>query len=457
MSQVSLKFLEDSILLHSSAQSNYYSRRSDIQLLDELKAYREHIKNRSEELNRELIAGRNKLGAYFGTALAAEPKFEQLMRASLYFDQLLIKDPLIPHGRESAPNSEEITQFVGVEEGKLDRRAVAEAASLITRLLPLVRGGIVKLVPSSMEHEPPREARVTYSPNLFAERVPEPLLPWFQDRAEVFPIRIRQDGGIEPLMESDLEPCCTILVRLRELNQERVFQYLTAGEQRMLPNGKLAVRFQKPAPDQTPSPEEFQYWVKQSINQVSGDAFRRIASDLRISAACGKMMLTDSQNVADLLRLRVTEHEKIDEDLATLALQFELPFLDRLTADDLMVIRKRYGGAFEAFRSELRWQLRDLRGIKSPEHLQQGLENVQHEMTEVQVRRIQADTRQLQSHLFRETVIGLGSLVTVVASNGASLASLLWAADKAWEYGLDYGEIRRNAAYFVWQLQKRAK
>ena len=457
MSQVSLNFLEDSILLRPSAQCSFYSSRSDVQLLDELKAYREHIKNRLEELNRELLAGRDKLGAYFGTSLVAEPKFAQLMRAGLYFDQLLIKDPLIPHGRESAPDSEVMTQFLGVEEGKLDRRAVAEAACLITRLLPLIRGGVVKLVPSSMEHEPPQEVRVTYSPNLFAERVPKPLLPWFQDRAEVFPIRSRADGGFEPLMESDLEPCCNILVRLRELNQEHVFQYLTIGEQQMLPNGELAVRFQKPAPDQTPSPEEFQNWVTQSINQVSGHAFRRIASDLRISAACDKMMLTDSQSVADLLRLRVTEHGRLDEDLATLALQLELPFLDRLTADNLMVIRKRYGGAFEAFRSGLRRQLRELRGINSQEHLRQSLENIQHEMTEVQLRRIKADTRQLQNHLFRETVIGLASLVTVVASQGASLASLWWAANKAWKYGLDYGEIRRNPAFFVWQLQKRAK
>lgn len=456
MSQVSLKFLTDSILLDPSAQTNCYSSLSDQELLDKLMAYREHLKDQWKQLNGELIAGRGKLGAYFGSSLATEPKFDQLMRASLYFDQLLIKDPLIPHGRESAPDSKEIMQFIGVEEEKLDRRAVAEEARLITRLLPLIRGGIVKLVPSSMEHEPPQEVRVTYSPNLFAERIPAPLRPWFHNRAEVKPLRLRADGIWEPLIESDLAPCSAILVRLRGLNQEECFFYLAIDEQRKLSNGKIAFQFKKPMSDQRPRLEEFQAWVRQSINQTSGGAFSRIASDLRISAACDTMMLTDSQGVAELLRLRVTECGRIDEDLAELALQFELPFMDRLTADDLMAIR-RHGEAFEGFRSELRRNLRELRGIKSQEDLQQGLENVQHDITEVQVRRIQTDMRQLRGHLFREAVIGFASLATVIVSQGLSFAPLWWAADKAWKHVQDYREIRRSPAFFAWQLQKRTQ
>lgn len=420
-------------------------------------AYREHIKNRREELNRELVAGRGKLGAYFGMSLVAEPKFEQLMRAALYFDQLLVKDPLVPHGRESSHESEMMEQFIGSKYEKLDRQAIAEAACLISRLLPLVRGDVVKLVPSSLEHEPPKEVRFTYSPDLFSERVPAPLLPWFYNQVEVLPVRRRADGVLELSKGLDLMPCNDILVCLRELNQEHVFHYLPIVEQKMLPNGELTIQFQKPAPDQRPTLEEFQIWVRQSVNQASGYAFRRIASDLRVSAACDTMMFTDSQGIAEFLRLQVTEHGRINEELATLALQFELPFLDRLTADDLMIIRRRHGESFEGFRSELRRQLRELRGVRSQKDLQRGLENIQQDITEVQMRRIQAHARQLRGHLFREAVIGFASLATVIASQGVSLASLWWAADKAWEHGLEYGEIRRNPAFFVWQLQKRAK
>ena len=457
MSKVSLKFLTDSILLDPSAHINYFSSLSDRQLMDELMAYRGHIQDRGEELNRESVAGRGKLGAYFGTSLASEPKYDQLMRASLYFDQLLIKDPLIPHSQESAPDSKVMAKYLGLGEETLDRHAIADAASLIIRILPLIRGGIVKLVPSSIEHEPPKELKATYSPNLFAERVPATLHKWFCDRAIVLPIRRRADGVLEISEESDLTPCSSILVQFHGLDQEYGFHHMAIEEQHMSPNGKLTVRFKKPGPDYRPSLEEFQIWVKQSINQASGYAFSHIASDLRISAACDTMMFTDSQGVADLLSLRVNERGKRDEDLATLALQFELPFLDRLTADDLMTIRHRHGGAFECFRSELQRQLRELRGIKSKEDFQQGLENIQHEITEVQVRNIQADMKQIRSHIFREAVIGIASLATVIPSKGASIASLLWAVDKAWEHRLNYGEILRNPAFFVWQLQRRAK
>ena len=106
------------------------------------------------------------------------------MRAGLYFDQLVIDDPLFQHGREPTSGSDAFARFAGYEAGGLDRRAVAAGARSIAMLQPLVSGGVLKLVPASIQHEPPHELGISYSPTLFSERVPAPLLRWFHDRAE---------------------------------------------------------------------------------------------------------------------------------------------------------------------------------------------------------------------------------------------------------------------------------
>ena len=457
MSQVSFGFLRDSILLNPAAQENLFSDLTDKELVTELSTYREHILDRLGELQNEVLDGGNRLGAYFGASLCTEPKIRQLIRAGLYFDQLVIDDPLFPHGREPTSGSEAYAKLVGYEVGPLDRRAVAEAARLVATLQPLVSGGLLKLVPASIQHEPPREVSISYSPTLFSERVPAPLLPWFHDRKEVLPMRRRDGAGWEARRGDKLEPCRAILVRLRGFDGDTTFFLTGIKKHEPVPGRENLVRVTQWIPDEPPDPETFRNWVSQSVNQFSGDVYRRVASDMRNAAGFGTMMFTDSQFVSELLELQMTEQGGIQEDLANLAMRFELPFLDDLAVDDLMTIRELEGEAFENYRLELQRQLRGLRAIGSEEELVRCLEEVQHEMAEVQVRHVQKEVRRLNRDLFRKTVIGAASLAAVVPSQGISLATLLWAGDKIWKHALEYDEVRREPSYFVWRLLQRAQ
>ena len=457
MSQVSFGFLRDSILLNPAAQENLFSDLTDKELVTELSTYREHILDRLGELQNEVLADGNRLGAYFGASLCTEPKIRQLIRAGLYFDQLVIDDPLFPHGQEPTSGSEAYARLAGYEVGPLDRQAVAEAARLVAMLQPLVSGGLLKLVPASIQHEPPREVSISYSPTLFSERVPAPLLPWFHDRAEVLPMRRRDGAGWEARRGDELEPCRAILVRLRGFNGVMTFHLTGIKRLEPLPDRENLLRVTQWIPDEPPDPETFRNWVSQSVNQFSGDVYRRVASDMRNAAGFGTMMFTDSQFVSELLELQMTEQGGIQEDLANLAMRFELPFLDDLAVDDLMTIRELEGEAFENYRLELQRQLRGLRAIGSEEELVRCLEEVQHEMAEVQVRHVQKEVRRLNRDLFRKTVIGAASLAAVVPSQGISLATLLWAGDKIWKHALEYDEVRREPSYFVWRLLQRAQ
>ena len=457
MSHVCFSFLADSILLDPAAQENLYSNLTDNELVTELSTYREHVLDRLRELENETLASGHGLGAYFGASLCTEPKIRQLMRASLYFDLLVIDDPLFPHGREPTSDNEAYTRFFGYEVGPLDRHAVAKAARLVAMLQPLVVGGLVKLVPASIQHEPPREVNVSYSPTHFSERLPVGLLPWFHDRAEVLPMSRREGAGWEARRRDKLDPCRAISVRLRGFNGAMAFHLAAIKSHEPVPGRESRLRVTQWIPDEPPDSETFRNWITQSVNQFSGDVYRRVASDMRNAADSGTMMFTDSQLVSELLELQMTERGGIRESLANLAMRFELPFLDDLSVDDLMTIRQMEGEAFENYRLGLQRQLRSLRGIESDEELVRRLEEVQHEVAEVQVRAVQNEVRRLKRNFCREAVIGAASVAAVIPSQGISLATLLWASSKVWEHALKYDELRREPSYFVWRLQQLAQ
>ena len=131
--------------------------------------------------------------------------------------------------------------------------------------------------------------------------------------------------------------------------------------------------------------------------------------------------------------------------------------LDDITVDDLMTVRQLEGEAFENYRLELQRQLRSLRAIESEAELVRRLEEVQHEIAEVQVRHVQKEVRRLNRDLLREAVIGGASLAAVIPSQGISLTTLLLAGNKIWKHALEYEEVRRESAYFVWRLLQRAQ
>ena len=192
------------------------------------------------------------------------------MRAGLYFDQLVIDDPLLPHGREPMSGSEAYARLAGYEVGSLDRRAVAEAARSVAMLRPLVSGGLLKLVPASIQHESPREVSISYSATLFSERVPAPLLRWFHDRAEVLSMRRRDGAGWEARQGDKLEPCRAILVRLRGFDGSMTFHLTGIKKHEPVPGRENLLRITQWIPEEPPDPETFGTWIAQSVNQFLG-------------------------------------------------------------------------------------------------------------------------------------------------------------------------------------------
>jgi hypothetical protein len=173
-------------------------------------------------------------------------------------------------------------------------------------------------------------------------------------------------------------------------------------------------------PDTPPPLAQFQAWVTQSINQSGGKLLEHLHVDMTHADHTGSMLLTQSERLGELLTMR-TADATVMQDLAQLALQVDLPILAQVSVDDLMNIRNDYGVAFLNFRLALQRHLRELRTADRGV-IRKKLENLQHELQEVQVAEVQKEVRRVEREVLRSLVIGAVSLGAVMPTTGWSLA-----------------------------------
>ena len=256
------------------------------------------------------------------------------------------------------------------------------------------------------------------------------------------------------LRREKLQPCRAIAIGFRG-SEIIAVQHLTAHEATRDPVDKNAIHGRIWIPSEPPGEAEFRTWVAQCVNQAAGALCKQIAADIEQVGKTGTMMFTDSKLVSDLLDVHLTEKGRLREDLANLALRFELPFFDDLSIADVMAIRQAEGEAFENYRLELQRHLRQLRAVDSNTELRRRLEEVQHEMAEVQVRHVSNEMGRLKRKHFRNAVMGVASVATVIPTHGLSVAGLLMVADATKRVFDERDTVRQHPAYFTWRLKRK--
>ena len=208
-------------------------------------------------------------------------------------------------------------------------------------------------------------------------------------------------------------------------------------------------------PDSPPPEEEFEAWVQQSVNQAGGDVLRHLQVDLVHAAHSRSMFLTESAFLADLLRVR--SGPTLSEDVARFALQLDLPVLAGISVEDLMRVRNEYGEAFHAFRLTLQRHLRELRTLQDASVIEKKLQNLQHELEEVQVADVEKEARRIQREVRKSLVIGAVSVGAAVSTTGWTLTGLVPAAAAAYRASTGYRDrVKEHPAFFLWKLKDRA-
>jgi hypothetical protein len=188
---------------------------------------------------------------------------------------------------------------------------------------------------------------------------------------------------------------------------------------------------------------------------TAGGIFDHVISDLVNAGNAGSMLLSRSPFVTDLLALQVGKNETLRADVARLSLSLSLPYLHGISMEQLMRIRSEEGEAFQNFRRALEAKLREVRIETDEEKLRLKLQNIEHELSEVQVAEVDREVHRFRRNLAISALVGTASLMTVVPSGGMSLATLILGAAGGLKSLSEFQEkVRDNPAYFLWRLAK---
>lgn len=163
--------------------------------------------------------------------------------------------------------------------------------------------------------------------------------------------------------------------------------------------------------------------------------------------------LTTSPLVLELLREIGSIKNNVSTDTANFFLNFELPFLDDVDESTLMKVRQQDGEVFQNFRSELKKRLLELRAERDPKMLKTKSENLYHELSEIELPRLDRKVRSLQKKVLAEAGIVIAGLSSSVYTGGSGVLAAAMAAFQGYKTYEDYRrEVRLNPSFMLWQV-----
>jgi hypothetical protein len=211
-------------------------------------------------------------------------------------------------------------------------------------------------------------------------------------------------------------------------------------------------------PEELPDKARFEAWVIQSINQTAGHVYHRTVVENSFSYKFGASYLTNSPFMFDLLKQIVPVNDDIATNSVNAVLNMDLPFLDEVDIEVLMKIRSDEGEAFESFRKELDKQLREMRQISDPETLKKKMEDVVHELSEVQVPHMTRKLTSLKKQFFAEAGIMAGGLYGAIQTGGWTIPVAVLAAFQGYRSIVEYrAQTKENPAFFLWKTLRKSE
>jgi len=450
MGSITYEFLADSILFDDGEIDNSYSSLTDNQLENILFDYRQHCLSNIAELTKEITENKSSLKVL--SSIEKMP-YETLKQGALYFDQFVIYDPLFQKSAPRGQVSDAMSEYLGYQQNRINRKGIADAAKLLKAITPMIVADFVKILPLSKPFEPPKEIPINLPINYYADDLPKELMDYCRERAIVKSMRQVKEGW-QIIDEQDLTPA--IFVDFQELNNHKGFIYNFVHQEfvkseepnQFLTNIKLA--------DYPMDKRTWDIWVYQSINGSAKTVVDKIYLENLIANEFNATYLTDNLFTANLLTINLLAKETVETASATQFMNIELPFLDKVDIDKLMAIRTHEADVFTNFRTELERQFRELRTISDPYEIKLRQENIIHELANVQVKKINQKFDNLKRKGLVDAVLLIGGLAGTVQTAGWSLLASALAAFSGYKSYQDYKEnLTDNPSYLLWKVLKK--
>jgi len=449
MGSIIYDFLNDSLLFQASLQEENYASIPETRLKKELKKYRQHALDNLKVLETEIIKLDSHLKLFGDRNYFSD---QSLMQTALYLDQIVLPDPIFPYTIDRSDASSTMNQFLGMPTNEgIDRKSLSVVTQQMKRQAPMIAANYLKYYPTSYYLEPSDRIPVTYSENGFSDVLPPTILDYYRENSNVKSLRKTSTGWI---VENSLRVGRGIAVNFRYDNDSNMRIYNLFDQKVIsMDDDTRIVKFAFSLPDEPPPVDEFNSWVNQSVNQSARGHYDQLFKGLTLSSKLGASYLTGSKFTQNLLGSKGPE-QSISDFISNCVLNIDLPFLDKISMNDLMSVREGDGEAFELFRKELETKFRELRLEADPDNFKIKIQNIVHELRDVQITKIDQKFKELRKGALSNTVIAVGGLAGSVVTSGWSIAATIIALANGYKTYSDFKvKVKENPSYFLWKAR----
>ncbi|CAM3816867.1 hypothetical protein [Arcobacter cloacae] len=450
MSQIIYDFLKDSFLYDDRYIENYYSIASELELKNEFTKYRNYILRNMSKLHEEITLYANQIKIF---SIDKFIDFSKIRQMSFYLDQVIISDPLFKIATPNNLSQDVFSEYLGIKkENNIDRQELTNIMQNFKKAEVLVEATYLKFFPTSYFFELKSEIPLLYSETQFYDALPKNIMDLYHKNTELRTFKkngpyltinknFERDRTLEVLFKND----DTIFTNMYNLFEQKIISY----------DEKTNVaEFIMTLPNTVPSKESFDNWVFQSINQSAISHFKKISLDINLSMNLKAQYSTTSIFVDMILKSQFNIQSDIKSHVSNLMLNFDLNFFENINIKELMAIRKNDGEEFEVFRRELEKQLRDIKNEKDISIIQSKIQDVKHELDEVQITSINSKIKKIRKKSSIDFIIGTAGLGASFVTGGLSTFATLIALFNGYKTYNDYqDEVKENPSYFLWKVK----
>ncbi|QQL49307.1 hypothetical protein [Mucilaginibacter ginkgonis] len=451
MGCISYDFLANSFFFEETFLTSSFKNYSDNEIKRELENYRNYILSHKNEIFLDIVSKQSSLKVF--STIDDIPE-KTLTKSAFYIEQFILDDPLFKLAYEKSAQSIVMGSYLGYKnENSLDRNSLVKALLKLKKITPMVSGDYVKLIPASWVFEPQEHTPVYYSPVFFENDLPPAIHQFCKENAVVNSMKATSKGGWQLLHELDFTPGIHIGFGDDKFKNGMIYHYFL---QEYLPTEKPNVfETRMRLADYPVSKEEWQGWVKQSINRTAINLVDRVYQEIGIAESLKATYITEQQFTADLL-IKSFDHKETPQSVtAKQVLNLDLPFIDNVDVQKLMDIRNYDQDVFTNFRIELERQFRELRFVSDDKELKERQENILHELGETGVKKINGKLSALKKKSLLDGTILIGGLTGSVMTGGWSLLAAAIAGASGYKTYLEYKQsLKENPSYLLWKVLK---
>jgi hypothetical protein len=340
-------------LLHKNDSAVDLSKLDPVILQRKLDYYRtDRLRNADRDAVDSLQVDRDL--ASLVSSVSARNSLELLLPLGFLYNRVYTNDPLFRLGAPTHEYTKAQNLSMGWEaETALDPSAVGNALRYFERLAPLVRSGVVTVLPLEELHAPPEEIPVFYSPDCFRSEVPAHIHDFVHRRAIVRELgTVPDQRGFVIYDHAPPTPTRGIAVTFADDFDPFGMQIYLLSQMEVLDRAKHHFRFsQKLDWNDPPDKATFDAWVYQSINRTIINRIQSVAREIGVSQRINATYLTESKFEAELCgcpyQLSAPGRERLD---AVNFLNANFPYLKIDSAATLARLRGDNAPLFE------RWQ-----------------------------------------------------------------------------------------------------